>query len=293
MNVNSEIKEEINEIIKKKCNKCKIIKDLNDFYNDRRNYKDKKTSICKQCFYLKKDIKLKMIENKKKENMSFAQEANIKKMYEDSEYDKTKNKTSHYSMIILGSSRSGKTTKIKKIIEEIEHKYDLIFVFSNSLNDPIYNFIDYSEKSKYISLFDYDAEIIKDIFNLQRAVKNIYNILVLFDDCVSNSSKQSDALMNIFIRGRNSGISIIFSSQSPVLIGKIGRTNSNYVVICKNNSPLIIETIIENFISHQIKIDENISKRNRDTFYKDYISENTQNYKAIVLDMLNNNVYTY
>lgn len=261
------------------CKKCGQPKPKSEFYKDSREL-DKLMTRCKDCFH--KRTEQKDIIN------TLNEYANIKEMFKDNDYDIDKNKTTHYSALWIGSSKSGKSTQIKHVLNTIDNKYDLIVVFSNSLSDPMYSFIDYSDNSKYIAFEEFDAKVIGDLFSLNKAIGNALSILLLFDDCISHSSKDAHYLTQCFTRGRNSGISIIFSTQSPVMIGRVARSNANYIFICKNNSPLINETISDNFIDGVIPVPNyaNTSSKRKE-YYKQFLMEKTKDYHSIVVDLLN------
>jgi len=282
----TETEDKIKDDIKQKekiCRKCLIKKNINNFTRDRGKY-DGYSTQCREC-----------IQNKQKETKEETLvQFDIVDLYKDTEYDQDKNKTTHYSSVFIGSSKSGKSTMLKHVVNRISYKYDLICVFSNSLSDPMYNFIEYDDESKYIAFDEYKADVIRDLFTLQKETDNKMSILLLFDDCISTSSKDSNMLLQTFVRGRNSGMSIIFSSQSPTMINKTARANANYVYILKNNSPLMLETIIENFCEGYIKYPEHIkNKSRRMEFYKKYLIDKTKDYHAILIDMLNCEVYRY
>jgi hypothetical protein len=57
------------------------------------------------------------------------------------------------------------------------------------------------------------------------------DILIIFDDCVSVKQKYQDEILQVFTRERNVGISIMFVSQSPALMNKVWRDNSDYVML--------------------------------------------------------------
>jgi hypothetical protein len=139
----------------------------------------------------------------------------------------------HLSIGIFGSRFSGKSTLIEYIYPQLKKKYDLIFWFCQSKAARIYKniFKDSDEGEDYL-YETYNQQLIYDLFKYQNLTENSLHILVIFDDMVSfKGVKWSDSLLQIFTRGRNSNISVIFSSQDDVLMAPTARRNLDYVFL--------------------------------------------------------------
>lgn len=145
----------------------------------------------------------------------------------------------HFAMTIIAPRRTGKSYFIRHIFNEqdFNRKFDLHVVFSQSLSNQIS--VDfYADFVPGSYMFD-DAtvipEVMKRLFDLQketmRKTGKYLSILIIFDDMLSVKQKYSDEILQVYIRGRNIGMSIIMTSQTPALLSKDWRTNSDYVVL--------------------------------------------------------------
>lgn len=267
------------------CKKCGIEKHRSEYYKDKHRASGlKHDNICKKCILDYKNNKV-VKQNNEQGNIS---KEDLLKLYDDTEYDKGIAKKTHFSSLFIGSSKSGKSTLIKHMIKELEERYDLIIIFSQSLHDPMYDFINYGEKSKYIAFDDFNKSIINDIFKLNKLTKNALNVLVLFDDLVNLSTRDNNEITQMFIRGRNSGISILYSTQHYSLMNKAVRANANYIFLLRTNSPSVRISLAEHFLYNilPVPISNQSSKTRKLEYYNNYIMDKTQNYGIIIVDNL-------
>ena len=156
----------------------------------------------------------------------------------------------HFSMIMIGKRRSGKSTLIRELfINKLKNRYDHVIVFSDTARE---------EKGfwgEFIPgdlMFPYDPIRLDMAFKLNeiRASKNkpMISFLFIWDDCVSEKQKSDNSIMQAFTRGRHSGISIIFTTQSKALVNKKWRENSDYVCLFRDNNIKNREDLIDDFL---------------------------------------------
>lgn len=261
-----------------KCKECNQDLPLSSFYKDKYKYNGLKQEKCKDCIK-----KLKTNKISSDNNISTEQLLN---KFQDTEYDKTKCKTTCYSSIFIGSSKSGKSTLIKHLLKLLEPRFDLIVIFSESLHDSMYDFINYDEKSKYIAFDIFQPQIIRDLFEINKQTKNSLNILVLFDDLTNISNRDNNEILQMFIRGRNSGINIWYSTQHYSLIGKAMRANANYIFLLRTNIS-VKQSLIEQFLYGIVKVPDSITSRTRKIDYLvDYLTSKTLDYGILIIDNL-------
>lgn len=271
------------------CKACNESKPIGQFYRDKYKYNGLKYEYCKTCAKQFKQTKHAQLGDR-------IDKDKLMTLYADTPHDISIGKTTCHSSLFIGSSKSGKSTLIKDMILTLKHKYDLIIVFSESLHDGIYSYIDYGDKSNFICFDSFDESIIEDLFTLNKQTNNTFNFLVLFDDMTGLKTRDSNAITQLFIRGRNSGISIFFSTQHYALINKAVRTNCNYVYLLRTNSPSVRSTLAEQFLYNVLKTPPSLtSKTKKLDWYNNYLVDNTSNYGIIIINNLSDppEVYKY
>ena len=149
------------------------------------------------------------------------------------------------SMCFLGSTRSGKTTFLKEIIDEYFSKH-LKILMSNSIHNPIYKDMKDLVKSPV-----YLPAIVKEGYDINKATKNHYDFLYILDDVVS--AKFDKELLKLLAIYRNSNLSCIISIQSPILLNSATRGNLNFVMLGKMNSDEQIEKTIKMYLTSYLK----------------------------------------
>jgi uncharacterized protein with ATP-grasp and redox domains len=179
------------------------------------------------------------------------------------------------SVCFLGSTRSGKTTFLKHLLDKYFNKHFKILM-SNSIHAPIYKDIKDIVKSPI-----YFPEIVKEGYEINRQTKNHYDFLYILDDVVS--AKFDKELLKLLAIYRNSNLSAVISIQSPVLLNSATRGNLNYVMLGRMNSDEQIEKTIRMYLTSYIpgKMAEKIRT------YRDM----TENHHWIVVDNINGEVY--
>jgi GTPase SAR1 family protein len=182
-----------------------------------------------------------------------------------------------YSFVFIGSTRSGKTTLMKYIVE----KY-----FNNAINIMMTESGQaeiYKDFKNVVICPTYMPDIIKDMYRINKGTDNKYRMNVIIDDAVGfRNDKQMTKLLTIY---RNSNLSVCLTGQSKALLNATGRTNINFVFLGRLNSDEEIEKIIKayltSFFPSDLKIADKIKK------YK----ELTKNYNFIVLDNIDGNIF--
>jgi len=149
-------------------------------------------------------------------------------------------KTGGVSFALIGSTRSGKTTLLKYILDKYFKKHVKVLM-SNSIHAPIYKDIPDAIKSPV-----YAARIIKEGYEINRKCENHYPLLYIMDDVVDK--KFDKELLKLLTIYRNSGLSAVISVQSPILLNSAARGNINFVVLMKLNSDESIEKVVRMYL---------------------------------------------
>lgn len=207
-------------------------------------------------------------------------------------------KGEHFSMIVTASRNSGKSYLMRHLVKEyMTDKYDMFVSVctsvgqQNEMKDVLPE-----EKSKFYS--KYTPRIISLIYGMNRRRlrdgKRALNVLFMLDDTVGNKLKYDDALLQAYCNGRHNGISIIFLSQSLSLCSSQWRTNSDYFIMLKHNSPQTRKSIRENILSGAIDIDDDESENKVLTsIQREYSSEPGDALVMSFTDSSTNNLFRY
>ena len=161
-------------------------------------------------------------------------------------------KTGGVSFALIASTRAGKTTMLKHILETYFDEH-LTILMSNSIHAPIYKEIDDCIKSPL-----YSPRIIKEGYEINRKTKNHYPFLFVLDDVVDK--KFDKELLKLLTIYRNSGLSCIISIQSPILLNSASRGNINFVLLGKLNSDESIEKVVRMYLMSYLpgKVEEKV-----------------------------------
>jgi len=139
-------------------------------------------------------------------------------------------KTGGCSILMVGSSRSGKSTALQHILDNY-FKSHVGCLFSNSIHANAYKNFNYPNLAQSGVVI---PQLVKDAYLINRETKNHYDWLYIYDDTpMVRNDKELLKLLTIY---RNSGISGIVATQSPTLLNPTCRSNFNFVLLFKMNS---------------------------------------------------------
>lgn len=182
-----------------------------------------------------------------------------------------------FTYLVMGSSRSGKTTFLLHMLEKFHKKNTINIFFCSNMNNSIYEGLKHPED--YIFSYYY-PEIVKMIHDINKNNENKFKFNVIFDDVVSiKNDKEVMKLLTIY---RNSNISTFLLIQSPILLNSVARTNINYLFFFRFNSDEMIEIVIKKYLNTWLK-GRLLDKMKE---YKDL----TDNHKYIFIDNLEDTI---
>ena len=159
------------------------------------------------------------------------------------------------SVLMIGSTRSGKSTALKCIIDNYFKKHcGVLFSQSakaNAYKDMKYPLIPLS--SAFI------PELIHDAYVINKETKNHYPFLFIIDDCpLVRSDKELLKLATIY---RNSGLSSIVCCQAISMLNPTVRSNINFILLFQLNNTEMIEKTIKTFLRGYLPQGWNFDKK--------------------------------
>lgn len=186
-------------------------------------------------------------------------------------------RTGGISILLVGSTRSGKTTLTKHLLHKT-FKEHIQLLMSPNIHAPVYRDLD----KNVITCADFKPEVIQECYQINRKTDNHYDFLVILDDVVNK--KFDKDLLKLFTTHRNANVSAIQSIQSPILLNSAMRGNINIVMLGYMNSDESCEKVIRMFCYTSIEgknIEEKIHK------YK----ELTADHHWIIVNNLDGTIY--
>jgi len=172
------------------------------------------------------------------------------------------------SFLMIGSTRSGKSTALNWLMENHFFRKEEKFInilFSNSYQAPVYD--DYRNNKRVGGSSFYHPKVIKEAYQINRGTNNKYRFNFILDDIVDKKfDKELIKLLTIY---RNSRISTIICSQALTISNSIARGNINNVMLFKLNSDEAIEKVIKAYLLSyyptKLKMTDKIKKYKEDT----------------------------
>ncbi len=165
------------------------------------------------------------------------------------------------SVVLLGSSKAGKTTLLIKLFEEYFCSKDapsfksgfkqepISVLFSVNMQAKIYQAPVFKKVIK-VDKFEKESDLlIKKMKKINAMNKNKFNYMIVLDDIVD--AKYSNVLNNLILTYRNSNFSSVISLQYPYLLSKSSRSSINQCFFGAFNTEESIEAVIKSFLGSQ------------------------------------------
>jgi GTPase SAR1 family protein len=174
--------------------------------------------------------------------------------YKRQEFALPKEAGKSYSVMLLGSTRSGKTTCMNWILNKY-YKDEINVLMSDSLHAEIYKPL----LKTMVPCPTFVPEIIKTCYKINKGTNCKYPFNIILDDLVGyRNDKEMLKLLTIY---RNSRVGTIITAQATSILNNNGRSNINFVCLFKLNSDEQIETVCKKFLasffpSHMRMIDK-------------------------------------
>jgi AAA+ ATPase superfamily predicted ATPase len=185
------------------------------------------------------------------------------------------------SFLLMGSTRSGKSTLMNYIYEHIFRKSHITICHTFSPQSAIYEPL-----KKHIALVgDYHPELLKENYLINKKTGNHYQFLHIIDDVINK--RNCPELRKLFTIYRNSRISGIICGQSLTIFDNISRGNINYVCLGYLNSDTTIEQCIKSYL--QSVFPSNLKMVDKIKLYKQLTSE----HQFILIDNIHGDIFQF
>jgi hypothetical protein len=147
-------------------------------------------------------------------------------------------------IIILAPSGGGKTNLLLGLIKAMNGTYKCIILFTQNKNEPLYEYLEKKIPYPQFQIYEGIKEVMK--FNFDNLEEE--QTLIVFDDMVSESFKNHEKIINLFIRGRKmagmKGLSIVYLTQNYYKVPKAIRGQATKLFIRKINSQKDLSLIL-------------------------------------------------
>jgi GTPase SAR1 family protein len=159
---------------------------------------------------------------------------------------------SNFSLLVCGSSGSGKTMLLKDLIQTMKKKYDYFVILCPSLefSGDYKEFQDNDEKKQFTFFNEYDPRVLEEIMDTQADIIVRYGknrcpkVVVILDDCMENI-RQRSLVEKLYFKGRHLNISPISLVQKLKGISTILRVNTRYAVFFRAGNSSEVEHFLE------------------------------------------------
>lgn len=193
-----------------------------------------------------------------------------------------------YTFMLVGSSKSGKTTLMVKIFEQLfKGRTRLVpILITPNFHAPAYSGLKKTEENdKLVVSGCFDDIIVKTMFTIQKKTDNYYDMMVMLDDMIH--VKNSKTINALFLTMRNSKMSTVQCVQSDTVTQKTNRSNANFIMFKQLNTDTEIEGVIKKYFVG--KFPENRPMKELILLYRTLVS----NYTTLVLCGATGNLMWY
>lgn len=145
------------------------------------------------------------------------------------------------SFLLCGSTRSGKSTIMNYIYENV-FKHYICILHTTSLHSAVYKPL---LKSCAVAT-GYFPELLQETYKINKNTDCQYEFCHIIDDVIDR--KNDPQLKKLLCTYRNSRISGIITGQSLTIFNSITRGNINYVFLGYLNSDAAVEQIVKSYL---------------------------------------------
>lgn len=191
-----------------------------------------------------------------------------------------------YACVMTATRGSGKTAFLAHHYNYWLSIYDAVFLFCFNPQSKHYDWLDPDYRDQWV-FEDWVPEVAQELEKLQKGTKNAFNFLFIFDDCGNNVIKANENLRQLYLRGRNIRISVLISTQTPMLIEKNCRGNTDFYIGGHHRGPELKETVIRTFVNGEVPLPSELFGHKRSVkqdYYNRWLDENTKDHWFLVIN---------
>lgn len=187
------------------------------------------------------------------------------------------------TILICGSTMSGKTTLLKKLLkEQLLAYHDYIYIFSPTINLSL-DFEEFKENStieegRVLRKFSNPTEFkthIKSIYQQQEDLfknygkKEVPNVLCILDDAINEKLLSPNGYISkMSISSRHYNVSLVILSQRIAAIPRQIRINAKYVFLFSSSNFSELQRFLDEFVPKRYK--KNFENKLIDIFNEPY-----------------------
>ena len=142
--------------------------------------------------------------------------------------------------LIVAASGGGKTTLVLEILSRMPRTFDQVCIVCRSKAEPLYEFLEAKSDPDTLSFFEYASDGLPTLDTFTGPGQK----LIVFDDLISLSKRELEPVVDMFIRGRKQGCSMLFLTQSYYKTPRTIRLQCNYIFLKKLGSTRDINMIL-------------------------------------------------
>lgn len=182
------------------------------------------------------------------------------------------------SIVIFGSSKSYKTTLLKRILKDYYSEDTITLLSAPNVHAKIYNDL----PKEILRTDQYKPEIVKAMYYINKKTDNKYPFVIALDDVIDK--KNDGDLEKLFLTLRNAKISVIILLQNIQLLKSTSRGNANIVIFRKFNQANVIEDYVMKMYLQNFYPFRDLKMADKVALYMKL----TNNHHFFVLDVINN-----
>lgn len=164
------------------------------------------------------------------------------------------------TIAMIASSKSGKTTLLKFLMNKYFNKY-ITVLFSPNMNIPLYK--DFKIKDEIVN-----NDIVQSMKYINSKTDNKYDFLCVFDDVIN--TRNNSLIDRLVCTYRNANISSIISVQYCSMISKGNRSSINTTILGKINNTQVVEDVVKMYLFGRFTYQDNTKMKMIDciNYYK-------------------------
>jgi len=182
------------------------------------------------------------------------------------------------SIVIFGSSKSYKTTLLKRILRDYYSEDTITLLSAPNVHAKIYKDL----PKEILKTDQYKPEIVKAMYYINKKTDNRYPFVIALDDVIDK--KNDGDLEKLFLTLRNAKISVIILLQNIQLLKSTSRGNANIVIFRKFNQANVIEDYVMKMYLQNFYPFRDLKMPDKVSLYMKL----TNNHHFFVLDVINN-----